>query len=385
MYNFDKMITRWDTNCIKWDGAASTYGANDLLPMWVADMDFTCPNPVLAAIQKRTQHPIFGYSFPSSNCYQAIIDKFQRDFKWNIKKEWIIFSHGVVDGIHSAIKGISKPNDNIIIQSPVYYPFFSVIENNQCQIIDNSLKIEANQYKIQFNDLEKKLANGAKALLLCSPHNPVGRVWTEAELSHIADLCIKYNCLLLSDEIHCDIVYKPYHHTAIGSMGESIAKRSISFYSVSKTYNTPGLTTAFMVIPDDTIRNQVLCARMGQNGGNLFGYEATTAAYSESEQYHKELLTYLQKNIEYFIQFINENLPQVTVYPPQGTYLLWADFRKCGYSEEELNNKLINECRLILDEGSLFGSEGKGFFRFNLACPRQTITTALERIVNILK
>lgn len=376
MYNFDKTISRWNINCTKWDGAADTYGKNNLLPMWVADMDFTCPNPVLEAIQKRIQHPILGYSFPSSDCYKAIINKFQKDFGWTIKKDWIIFSHGVVDGIHSAIRGICKPNDKIIIQSPVYYPFFSVIENNQCQVVNNPLKIEANQYKIQFDDLENKLKNGAKALLLCNPHNPVGRVWTEEELTHIADLCANYNCLLLSDEIHCDIVYKPYHHTAIGA----IRKNCISFYSVSKTYNTPGLTTAFMVIPDDAIRNQVLYARMEQNGGNLFGYEATTAAYADSEEYRKELLTYLQKNIEYFTTFIQTKLPQITLYPPQGTYLLWADFRKCGYSEEELNNKLINECGLILDRGSLFGTEGEGFFRFNIACPRTELITALDRM-----
>lgn len=381
MYNFDAIIPRWDTSCTKWDGAALEYGRRDIIPMWVADMDFQCPNPVITAIQKRAEHPIYGYSFPSDECYTEIIHYFKNKHNWDIKKEWIIFSHGVVDGINSAILGIRTPNDKIIVQQPVYYPFFSVIEHNNCSIINSPLVIDNGKYMMNFEDLENKLQLGARALLLCSPHNPVGRVWTKDELSKVAELCIKYNCILLSDEIHCDLVYAPAHHMIPATLNEEIAQKTISFYAVSKTYNTPGFTTAFMVIPNEELRNQVLAARMGQNGGNLFGYEAITAAYRDGEEYHDTLIKYLRKNIAYFSKIIKEKLPLIHVYQPEGTYLVWIDMRNYHLNEEQLNDKFVNECGLILDKGSMFGPEGQGFFRFNLSCPTAYIKEALDKMI----
>ncbi|MDO4344504.1 MAG: MalY/PatB family protein [Eubacteriales bacterium] len=382
MYCFDDVISRWNTSSTKWDGAAAEYQLKDILPMWVADMDFACPNPVIEAVRKRAEHPVYGYSFPPEECLEAITDKLERENGWKIQKEWIVFTHGVVDGLNSAVRAVTKPGDRVMVQPPVYYPFYHVIRHNQCELVKNPLVIRDGKYVMDFEGMEECLKTGVKAFILCSPHNPVGRVWTKAELERVLELCAAYDCTLLSDEIHCDLVYEPYVHTA--TAGLETSGKCISFYAASKTYNVPGLTTAFAVIEDEKMRKEFLNARMGHHGGNLFGYEAITAAYGKSQDYRYELLNYLRGNIEYFASYVRKEFPLVKVYETEGTYLIWADFRGYQCSEEELNRGFVEKCGLILDKGSMFGQEGEGFFRFNLACPRSFVKQALDLMKEFL-
>jgi len=384
MYHFDEIISRWNTSCTKWDGAAADNKSHDIIPMGIADMDFRCPNPVTEAVTKRAMHPVYGYTLPSDACYQAIINYFKSVHNYNIQKDWIVFTHGVVDGINSAVLGVTSPGERVLIQPPVYYPFFSVLRHNQCIIVDNPLTSSDGYYQMDFDAMEASLKTGVKAILLCSPHNPVGRVWKEQELKNLAELCQRYGSVLISDEIHCDLVYPPNRHVSALNI-PNLVENSISLFSVSKTYNVPGLTTAFAVIPDKKLRSRFLDARMGQNGGNLFGYEALSAAYENGQEYRLQLLDYLQENITYFNREIKSYFPDIYVYPTEGTYLVWADFNKYNLPESELIEKLTNTCHLVLDQGSLFGPKGEGFFRFNLACPRMYITNALDRMRQVLK
>lgn len=382
-YEFDKIINRRNTNCEKWDAKGE-----DILPMWVADMDFEVATPILEAVKKRAAHGIYGYAKFGEEYYQAIINWVKRKHKWDIKKEWIVFSPGVVAGLNIIAKALNKIGDKVVIQTPVYYPFYSVIEKNGFEVLKNPLKLENGKYKIDFEDLENKLKDEkVKSLILCNPHNPVGRVWTSEELMKIGGLCIKNGVTVISDEIHSDLIYKEYKHTTFGAVSKEFENNSIVCISASKTFNLAGLRISSLIIPNAEIRKKVLevIASTGNSDPGVFGEQATIAAYNEGDEWLSELIDYIKGNLEYMKKYIGENMPYVNVIEPEGTYLVWLDFRALNMSAKEIHNFILNEAKVWLDEGYIFGEEGNGFERINIACPRDILKEGLERINKALK
>ncbi|MTI83048.1 MAG: putative C-S lyase [Firmicutes bacterium] len=393
-YDFDRVIDRKNTDSIKWDRNSLLFGTEDILDMWVADMDFPCPQPVVEAIKKRAANPVYGYTFPAESLYEAIIERLKGYYGWEIKKEWIIFTAGVVNGIYSAVKAFTRPGDEVILQPPVYYPFYSAIKNTGCQVLHNQLKFMDNYYTMDYEGLKELFSPLTtfpartpviKLLMLCSPHNPVGRVWTAKELSKLADICLDNNCIILSDEIHCDLIYGGAKHTVTATLSKEVEQHTITFVSASKTFNLAGLATSIVIIPNDSLRAQYLQARAGHNSGNTFGYVATEAAFRHGEEYLQQLCHYLSGNLDYFINFINTKIPRLRVIKPEGTYLVWVDMRNLGLDTFDLQRLIRAKARLALDDGYAFGPGGEGFQRFNLACPRSLLEEALTRLEKAVK
>ncbi|HHW98735.1 MAG TPA: putative C-S lyase [Firmicutes bacterium] len=388
-YNFDQIIDRRHTNSSKHDNNAVMFGREDVLDLWVADMDFPVPTPVAEAIKKRAEHPIYGYTFPPASLYEAIVERVDRLYGWKIKKEWIIFNAGVVNGLYSAVEAFSHRGDELIVQPPVYYPFFGAIKNTGRQVIHNPLKEVNGRYEMDFEGLEKLFEVRTsfpvrmpriKALVLCSPHNPVGRVWTKEELQRLAEICVKHNCLIFSDEIHCDLLAPGVEHTVTATLSPEIEQHTITFMSASKTFNIAGLATSFVIIPNDELRQRYVAARAGHNSGNVFGFVATEAALTQCDDYLEQLRAYLHENYRFFSEFIAERLPMLRVANLEGTYLAWVDMRQLGMSPLELQTFMREKARLALDDGYAFGPGGEGFQRFNLACPRSIVEEALLRL-----
>ncbi len=388
-YNFDQIIDRRHTNSSKHDNNAVMFGREDVLDLWVADMDFPVPTPVAEAIKKRAEHPIYGYTFPPASLYEAIVERVDRLYGWKIKKEWIIFNAGVVNGLYSAVEAFSHRGDELIVQPPVYYPFFGAIKNTGRQVIHNPLKEVNGHYEMDFEGLEKLFEVRTsfpvrmpriKALVLCSPHNPVGRVWTKEELQRLAEICVKHNCLIFSDEIHCDLLAPGVEHTVTATLSPEIEQHTITFMSASKTFNIAGLATSFVIIPNDELRQRYVAARAGHNSGNVFGFVATEAALTQCDDYLEQLRAYLHENYRFFSEFIAERLPMLRVANLEGTYLAWVDMRQLGMSPLELQTFMREKARLALDDGYAFGPGGEGFQRFNLACPRSIVEEALLRL-----
>jgi cystathionine beta-lyase len=379
---FDKIIDRTNTECIKWDYNKENFGRDDILPMWIADMDFLSPSPVIDAIRKRAEHGIYGYTGRSASYYQSIINWMYKRHGWKIEKEWICHSPGVVTALNIAILSYTHPDDKILIQPPVYPPFFKSVQANHRQLETNPLKFADNEYVIDFVDLERKFANGIKLMILCNPHNPVGRVWTRDELTKISELCIKYNVILISDEIHSDIIYEGYKHTPVASIDSKMLKQSITCIAPSKTFNIAGLSTSAIIIPDKDLRykfNDTL-NRIGISGGNIFGITALETAYTYGEDWLNDLIVYLQQNINFLNNYLEQHLPKIKAVIPQGTYLVWLDFRELGLNHDELNDFLINNAKVGLNDGTMFGESGSGFQRMNIACPRAILLEGLNRI-----
>lgn len=388
-YNFDQVINRKDTNSVKWDNNLELFGTDDVIDMWVADMDFPVPQPVIDAIKQRLEHPIFGYTFAPDSLYQAIVERMERFYNWKIKKEWIVFTPGVVNAVYAAIAALTDAGDEVILQSPVYYPFFSAIKNNGCQVVNNQLSFDGQRYTFDFDDLRTKFKNRSmfparshriKALILCSPHNPVGRVWTRDELEQLAEICLENQCAIISDEIHCDLLVSDSKHIVTASLSEEIAQNTITLMAPSKTFNLAGLKASFAVIPNAEWRRKFEQARLGQGGVNLFGLVAMEAALRHGDEYLEQLREYLRGNVDFAVKYIGENIPELKVVRPEGTYLLWVDMSALGLSDQELAQFMLHKARIATDFGYIFGPGGKGFQRFNLACPRSVLTEALKRL-----
>lgn len=316
IYDFDKVICRRNTNSAKWD-----MKDEDILPVWVADMDFESPKPVIDALRKRVEHGIYGYTFASDSYYNAIINWQKRRFGWKIEKDWILYSPGVVPGVHMLVRALTQPGDKVIVQKAVYYPFFKAIENNGRHIINNPLKLENGQYVMDYDDLEQKAKDPRTTLMiLCSPHNPVGRVWTKNELTRLGEICLKHKVTVISDEIHEDLVYKKYKHIPFASISTEFAYNSITCFAPSKTFNLAGLQTSCIVIPCS--RRRQLYANVIEsnaiNRPNVFGAVALEAAYTYGEEWLNQLLDYLQGNLEFLTEYINQNIPEIKVIKPQG-------------------------------------------------------------------
>lgn len=390
--HFSQYIERKGTNSAKWDLASETFGKEGLLPMWVADSDWPTAPPIIEAIKERTEHGIFGYSFPSDNLKETIVDWIDDHYGWQIKKEWIVFSSGVVPSLNIAVRTFTNPGDEVIIQSPVYYPFYSAIKNNGTVIINNQLKEDKGYYQFNFEDLKEKLKGSsrspsrAKMLILCSPHNPVGRVWEKEELRELGEICLENDIKVISDEIHADFIYGDNKHIPFASISEDFAENSLTFMAPSKTFNIAGFHTSFAVIPDDRLRKEFEINKNGVvGGGNIFGLTAMEAAYSKGDEWLEAQIDYLKANMDFAVEYINNNIPKIKTVNPEGTYLLWLDCNELGFGVEKLNKFFIKEVELALDPGSWFGHGGKGFMRMNLACPRSILKEGLARLEKTLK
>lgn len=388
-FDFDQLIARRGTDSRKWDDIGSVFGSEAVLPLWIADMDFASPPAVAAKIRERAGHSVYAYNTRDRAPFsQAIIDWVRRRHDWNIEKEWIVQAPGVVPAIILSILALSKPGDGIIIQPPVYPPFFASIKDNHRNIVENPLISHNGYYEMDFADLEQKLANpDNKLLLLCSPHNPVGRVWTRDELDRVYQLCQTYQVDVLSDEIHSDLVYGGHKHTVFASLGTPVCHQSITFMAASKTFNIAGLNTSFIIVPCKQRRGLIETEinRMHLRRNNLFGVLATEAAYQAGEAWLDALLVYLEKNAAMLVDFMEARLPGVKVVKPEGTFLAWLDFRAYFNDAAGLSEFLVEQAKVGLNPGLAFGTQGAGFARLNFATRQSVVLEALTRIEKAIK
>ena len=381
-YNFDEIANREGTNSLKYDARAKFFNSEEVLPLWVADMDFKTPDFIVDAIKKRTEHEIFGYTFRSDEYYQAIIDWMRRRHSWTVQKEWISFSPGVVAGLSLAVETFSKPGDSIIVQPPVYFPFFDVVKGSKRKMIENPLKIENGRYTFDLEDLKAKIDDNTKMLLLCNPQNPGGMVWTKEELVALGNICLENNILVVSDEIHSDLILDGNKHLPFANISDEFAKNSVVCMAPSKTFNVAGFSSSLIIIPDkNKLARYERTLGIGHLGmGNIFGTIAMQAAYTHGDEWLGQLLTYLQGNYNYLEKYITQKLPKVNVMKPEATYLIWLDFREYGMSDTELSKFATNEAKVALNNGGRFGAGGDGWLRINIGCPRSILMEALERL-----
>jgi cystathionine beta-lyase len=376
-YDFDRVIDRLETDSIKW----KTYPP-DVLPMWVADMDFESPKPVIDAILKRAQHGVFGYPTPPTSYHESIIDWMRQRHGWDVKREWLAHSPGVVTALNLAVNAFSQPGDKIIVQPPVYYPFFAVTRNNGRQLGFNPLREENGFYRMDLADLERHIDSRVKALILCSPHNPIGRVWSKEELAALGEICLRKNVLIFSDEIHSDLILGGNNHTPLAMIAPELADITLTFIAPSKTFNLPGLFSSTVIIPNPRLHAQFnhMLENIWLVHTNIFGMVALEAAYRHGGEWLAQLIEYLQGNVDFAIQFFKERVPQIKVGCPEATYLLWLDCRALALDEKQLRDLFLKKAKVALNEGQTFGPGGEGFMRMNIGCPRSVLQEALERI-----
>jgi cystathionine beta-lyase len=399
IYNFDQEIDRFGTSSIKWefywDGEdLHQWGRPDpqaeqprVLPLWVADMDFVSPEPVVEALVKRARHGVFGYTGRAKEYDQAVIDWMHRRHDWEIRSEWISTVPGVVPSVNFLAQAFVKPGQKVIVQTPVYYPFFSAIENNGGEIVRNTLKYAQGRYSIDFADLAQKSADpDAVMMVLCSPHNPVGRVWSESELTQIAQICKENGVLLVSDEVHGDLIFPGNKFFPSGRLPQELSDNLVVCTAPSKTFNLPGLKTANVIIsnPDLKARYDEAVLRAGIYGINAFGAEAMIAAYQAGDDWLRQVMVYVSDNYEFLSSYLETHIPAMKPVKPEGTYLVWVDCRALGIAHEKLDRMFFDEIRVYLDDGIMFGEEGLGFMRINIACPRSILAEALDRIRGLL-
>lgn len=383
-YDFDAIIDRRNTNSVKWDMTQE----KDVLPMWIADMDFKTAEPIIKALEKRVQHGIFGYGTIPEEYYEAEVNWWEKRHNYKIKKEWIEVTTGVIPSLSAAVQAFTEPGDKVLIQSPVYNYFNSSITNNRCEIVLNELKYNGEFYEIDFEDFEKKASDEkVKIFILCNPHNPVGRTWNRGELERLGEICLKYNVLVVVDEIHRDLVYKGNKHIPFAAINEKFLMNSITCTAPSKTFNIAGLKTSNIIVANEEYRKKVNRS-LNINEAiepNVFGIEGLIAAYNEGEEWLDQLLEYLEGNLEYLISFINNKIPKLKVVIPQATYLIWIDCRSYNMSSKELCEKIHKEGNLRINAGKTYGEAGEGFIRINIACPRAVLIEGLERLEKVLK
>lgn len=382
-YNFDKIIERRGTSSLKYDFGPERMGRDDLMPLWVADMDFALPDEILDVIRERVDHGIFGYTDPDAAYFEAVKGWFGRHYGWRPENEWITVTPGVVYAIAVAVRAFTKPGDSVIIQEPVYYPFRETIEMNGRRCISSDLVLRSGRYEIDFEDFERKIAdNDVKAFILCSPHNPAGRVWSREELQRLCGICIAHNVIVIDDEIHCDFIYPGHEFVPLASLGEKYLNNAVVATSPSKTFNIAGLQVANTIIADEKLRRTFRFenAAGGYSQGNAVGMTACRAVYESGDQWLSELIDYLAENVDLVRKFVRERLPGITLIEPEGTYLLWLDCSGAAEDYEDLRHLVVDEARLWLDDGIIFGKKTEMFERINIACPRKILVTALSRL-----
>lgn len=382
-YDFNQRINRRNTNSIKYDFALERKGRDDLLPLWVADMDFALPEEIVKEIRSSIELGIFGYSDPKEAYYEALATWFETKFGWRIKQDWNTITPGVVYAIATAIRAFTKENDAVLIQQPVYYPFQESIVSNKRTCINNELVYEDGKYHINFDDFEKKIIeNQVKLFILCSPHNPVGRVWTKEELTKMGEICLKHHVIVIADEIHCDFTYSNHNHIPFASIKEEFAENVIVCTSPSKTFNMAGLQVANIMIPNELLRRRFRQVNhaTGYSQGNSIGITAATAAYKKGAVWQQEVKQYIEENVNYVQRVLQERIPEIKLVEPEGTYLIWLDCSALGLDTDELEDLIVNDAKLWLDSGSMFGEASNQFQRINVACPRSVIEQAMKQL-----
>ena len=389
-YDFDRVCNRTGTNCSKWDAVKEVFGSDDVIPMWVADMDFPAARPIVEALQKRAGHEFYGYTKVSPALIDAVVDRMQRQFNWKIQPDWIVFTPGVIPALSVAVRAFTHPGDEVILQEPVYFPFFHVVTLNGCKIVNNGLKLVRGRYQMDYADLKSIFHPGmslhsdhsrVKAMILCNPQNPIGRLWSKEEVTRAGEIVINHGAVMISDEIHCEILYKGYKHTPFAAISDEFAQNSIVCMAPSKTFNLAGLHASTIIIPNQKLRQNFNDQMLGiVPGPNVFGLIAMEAAYRYGDEWLAQLLDYLDGNLKITMEYFSKRIPKIKVIKPQGTYLVWLDCRKLGMDNQTLKSFMSDKARVGFDDGFLFGAAGSGFERMNIACPRTILLEALARI-----
>ncbi|MDR1222085.1 MAG: PatB family C-S lyase [Tannerella sp.] len=383
-YNFDEMINRRGTNCTKYDTLKKNFGAENLIPLWVADMDFRTPDFILEALRKRMEHPVFGYTCPSEEYYDSIIRWNRKLHGWELKREWISFIPGIVKGIAFAIEKFTQEGDKIIIQPPVYHPFRLIPENMKRTVVNNPLRLVNGIYEMDFDRLESVIDDKCKMLILSNPHNPAGIVWSKTCLQELAAICAARNITVLSDEIHSEMTYPSCKHHPFSTVSGAAEACSITFAAPSKTFNIAGIVSSYAIVQEKHLRKEFYEYMEARelNQGTIFSYIATTAAYTHGAEWRRQMLGYVMKNVDFVEEYLKKNLPQIKVYRPQASFLVWLDCREAGLSHRKLITLFTEQAHLALNDGAMFGIEGNGYMRLNVGCPRSTLEMALRQLKN---
>lgn len=388
-YNFDKIINRKGTNCLKYDYAVERGKPADVLPLWVADMDFTVSEEITKSLHAAVDHGIYGYTQPKDAYYNAITNWMEKNHNWKTKREWIMKTPGVVFALGAAVKAFTKPGDAVLIQNPVYYPFTNIIRDNDRRVIDNTLVYEKrvtegkSQYSIDYEDFERKIVQeNIKLFILCNPHNPVGRVWNREELQYLGEICLRHHVIVVSDEIHNDFVYPGFEHTVFANVDPRFAEFTVTCTAPSKTFNLAGLQISNIFISNETLREafQKEIDKTGYDEPNALGAVACEAAYRGGQEWLDQLRAYLLENLNFLRTYLLEKIPQIHLVEPEGTYLVWLDCSELGISGKELDQFIVEKAGLWLDGGAMFGPSGSDFQRVNIACPRATLELALDKL-----
>ena len=386
-FDFDQPVNRENTNSVKHDLRGRLFGKEDVIPMWVADMDFRVPPAVSRAIQERARHEIYGYTIRPEAFYDAAASWMQRRHGWRVETEWMTFTPGIVPGVNLAIQALTEPGDKVMIQPPVYFPFFDAVRKNHRQLVENRLLLKDGRYHIDFDDFERQLREGVRMFVLSNPHNPGGMVWTHQELKTMGELCVKYGATIVADEIHCDIVYDGHQYIPMASLSEAIASKTITFIAPSKTFNIAGLASSVSIISDDSLRKTFneMVGRLHIWHGNIFGSEAFRAAYEQGDQWLDELLVYLRDNLSLVEHYTRERLDDIELIRPEGTYLAWLDCRGLPLEADQVHRFMIEKANAGFNDGASFGENGKGFQRLNFGCPRSTLEKVLSNMEKALR
>ncbi len=382
-YNFDEIIDRKGTSCVKYDGLKNAYqGKENLIPLWVADMDFATPDFIVEALKKRCEHPVFGYTFDDDEYYESIQTWLDYKYHWKTEREWISYIPGIVKGIGLAVQCFTQPGDKVIIQPPVYHPFRLVPTRMGREVVYNPLKLEDGIYKMDFEQLESLIDKDCKMLILSNPHNPGGVVWEKEALVKLAQICSAHGILVISDEIHAEMTYPQFRHHPFATVSEEAAACSVTFMAPSKTFNIAGIVSSYALVPDTRIREKFYSfLEAGElNAGTIFAFTATKAAYTYGAEWLQQMRSYVIENVNFVDEYLKKNIPQIKVYRPQASFLVWLDCRELKLTQPELVQLFEDKAGLALNDGTMFGKEGEGFMRLNIGCPRSILNQALESL-----
>lgn len=382
-YNFDEVINRKGTSCVKYDGLKDAYqGKENLIPLWVADMDFATPDFIIDAMKKRCEHPIFGYTFDDDEYYASILTWLHYKYNWKAEREWITYIPGIVKGIGLAVQCFTQPGDKVIIQPPVYHPFRLVPTRMGREVVYNPLKVEDGVYKMDFEQLESLIDKDCKMLILSNPHNPGGIVWEKEALVKLAQICSAHGILVISDEIHAEMTYPQFRHHPFATVSPEAAACSVTFMAPSKTFNIAGIVSSYAIVPDAELREKFYSfLEAGElNAGTIFAFTATKAAYTYGAEWLQQMRSYVIENVNFVDEYLKKNIPQIKAYRPQASFLIWLDCRELGLSQPDLVHLFEDKAGLALNDGTMFGKEGEGFMRLNVGCPRSILSKALDSL-----